>query len=137
MRTEKSKAFRSGRKRRERASLKKEQTSVADQPVIPARIPALNQAYEKLCTVSAQELARLAEAGCRLLRTRQRIHAVVLTPEQEMFLCAPIGGKTGNGMPHANETIINPHGCLTFDYIRPEFRNDYQRVVRSCLVTTP
>jgi hypothetical protein len=130
----KSKAFRGGQ-RRERATVNKEQTPAT--PAIPDVCPVVDEFYKRYSWASANEVARLAERGATLLRTRRRIHAVMVPSQMQHLLEGAIAGRSGNGMPHRNETMDNPAGCLTFDFIRTELRPVFTAVIRDCLRPTP
>jgi hypothetical protein len=104
---------------------------------MPKCVPVVDEFYQRYSWASGSEASGLAERGMTLLRTRRRIHGVMVPRAYEHLLSAPAGGRSGNGMPHANETYTNPAGVMTFDFIRTDLRPVFTRVIQSCLTTTP
>jgi hypothetical protein len=104
---------------------------------MPKCVPVVDEFYQRYTFASADEANGLAAQGFTLLRTRRRIHAVMIPRASQHVLGAPAGGRSGNGMPHDHETYSNPAGCMTFDFIRTDLRPVFTRVIQSCLTTTP
>ena len=46
------------------------------------------------------------------------------------------GRSTPAGLPHRSETYYNPAGVFTFDWIRPNMRVEFERVVRGAGAVT-
>lgn len=100
---------------------------------MPSRVPVFDAFYKRRCTATASEAKVLIEHGAAVLRTRRKIHGLLITDDLDYLLETPIAGKSGAGMPHARETITNPAGCMTFDFISSDLRPDFERVIRDVL----